>query len=181
MTDPTQPDAGGAGGSAGSPTAGGPAGDAAWRAWQAGVVAAVSALADGGSVTLTAAQADARPVLLRRARLGGFVPAKHDVVAPWVRLVRVEDHLRGSCIGAESFHGPFPFSPDEDAALLALGWHHPGPGDGHDYVRFFPDDVPQGPFIPRDEAERAAAMVAATFREVLLGDDATGIPTITHD
>ena len=46
-------------------------------------------------------------------------------------------------------------------------------------MRFLPDDVPQGPFIPRDEAERAAAMVAATFREVLLGDDATGIPTVS--
>ena len=181
MTDATQPHAGGTGDPAGARSAGGPTRDATWRAWQTEVVAAVSGLADGGSLTLSAAEGDARPVLLRKARLGGFIPAKHDVIAPWVRLVRVEDHLRGRCVGAESFGGPFPFSPDEDAALLALGWHHPGHGDGRDYLRFFPDDVPQGPFIPRNEAERAAAMVAATFREVLLGDDATGIPTIGHD
>ena len=181
MTDPTQRPPGRPGEPAGPPSAGGPARDAAWRAWQAEVVAAVSALADGASLTLAAAEADARPVLLRKAHLGGFIPAKHEVVAPWVRLVRVEDHLRGHCVGAEAFGGPFPFSPDEDAALLALGWHHPGHGDGDDYVRFFPDDVPQGPFIPRDEAERAAAMVAATFREVLLGGDATGLPTISRD
>ena len=37
-------------------------------------------------------------------------------------------------------------------------------------MRFWPDDVPQGPFLPRDEAERAAAMVAATFRDVLAAD-----------
>ena len=59
-------------------------------------------------MTLAAAPADARPVLLRKARLGGFIPAKHDVVAPWVRLVRVEDHLRGHCVGAESFGGSVP-------------------------------------------------------------------------
>ena len=93
-----------------------------------------------------------------------------------MRLVRVEDFLRGHCVGAELIGAHFPMSPDEDDALLALGWHHPTPTDGEDYVRFWPDDVPQGPFLPRDEAERAAAMVAATFRDVLAvgADDAAG-------
>ena len=50
-------------------------------------------------------------------------------------------------------------------------------GDGEDYVRFWPDDVPQGPYLPREEAERAVAMVAATFREVL-ALDAPGLPVI---
>ena len=73
-----------------------------------------------------------------------------------MRLVRAEDFLRGHCVGAELIGAHFPMSPDEDAALVALGWHHPTPADGEDYVRFWPDDVPQGPFLPRDEAERAA-------------------------
>ena len=114
---------------------------------------------------------------MRKARLGGFVPAKHEVVTPWVRLVRVEDFLRGQCVGAELIGAHFPMSPDEDAALLALGWHHPTPTDGVDYLRFWPDDVPLGPFLPRDEAERAAAMVATTFREVL-AVGAEGLPTL---
>ena len=114
---------------------------------------------------------------MRKARLGGFIPAKHEVVTPWVRLVRVEDFLRGHCVGAELIGAHFPMSPDEDAALVALGWHHPTPTDGEDYLRFWPDDVPQGPFLPRDEAERAAAMVAATFREVL-AVGAEGLPTL---
>ena len=181
MSDPTQRPPGGPGEPSGPPSGGGPERDAAWRAWQVEVVAAVSALADGASLGLAATEAEARPVLLRRSHLGGFIPAKHEVLAPWVRLVRVEDHLRGHCVGAASFGGPFPFSPEEDAALLALGWHHPGHGDGDHYVRYFPDDVPQGPFIPRDEAERAAGMVAATFREVLLGGDTPGLPAITRD
>jgi len=167
MTVPPRPDAGGPGAAAGPPSAGG---DDPWTRWAATLVEAVLGLADGEAVTLTAVDAAARPVLLRPARLGGFVPARHSLVAPWVRLARVEDHLRGHCVGAESFGGPFPLSPQEDAALLTLGWHHPGQGDGDDYVRFWPDDVPQGPFLPRDEAERVVVMVERTFREVLLDE-----------
>jgi type III secretion system-like peptide-binding chaperone len=149
----------------------------AWAAWSASLADAVQGLADRASLTVTAPSGSARPVRLRRARLGGFVPARHQLVAPWVRLVRVEDFLRGHCVGAELIGAHFPLSPDEDAALRTLGWHHPTPTDGEDYVRFWPDDVPQGPFLPRAEAERAAAMVAATFREVL-APDATALPTI---
>lgn len=178
MTESPQPDAG----SAGEPPVAPPAGGrVAWQAWATGLVEAVRALDDGASLTVSAAEADARPVLRRKAHLGGFLPARHAVLAPWVRLARVEDHLRGHCVGAVSFGGSFPFSPEEDAALLALGWHHPGRGDGDDYVRFWPDDVPHGPFLPSDEAERAAAAVAATFRGVLLAEGGGGLPTVTRD
>jgi hypothetical protein len=132
-----------------------------------GLLERVLALADGESVTLTASEEHARPSLVRKGRLGGFIPARHEVVAPWVRLERVEDHLRGQCVGPEALGGTFPLSPDEDAVLLALGWRHPGPGDGEHYVRFWPDDVAQGPFLPRDDAERAVEMVTATFQDVL--------------
>ncbi len=150
----------------------------AWAAWSAGLADALQGLAERASLTVTAPPSSARPVRLRKPRLGGFIPAKHEVVRPWVRLVRVEDFLRGYCIGAELIGAHFPLSPDEDAALLALGWHHPTPTDGEDYLRFWPDDVPRGPFLPRDEAERAAAMVASTFREVL-AVAATDLPTTT--
>ena len=135
---------------------------------------ALTGLADRASVTVTGPEGSARPVRLRKARLGGFIPAKHEIATPWVRLVRVEDFLRGHCVGAELIGAHFPMSPDEDAALVALGWHHPTPADGKDYLRFWPDDVPQGPYLPREEAERAAAMVAS-FREVL-APDATACP-----
>ncbi len=149
----------------------------AWAAWSAHLADALQGLAERASLTVTAPAGSARPVRLRKARLGGFIPAKHATVTPWVRLVRVEDFLRGHCVGAELIGAHFPLSPDEDAALRALGWHHPTPTDGEDYLRFWPDDVPQGAFLPRPEAERAAAMVTATFREVL-SPDATELPTI---
>ena len=152
----------------------------AWAAWTAGLVDAVTGLAPDGFLTVTGPASSARPVRLRKARLGGFIPAKHDVVTPWVRLGRTDDLLRGRCVGGELMGAHFPLSPDEDAALLALGWHRPSPLEGEDYLRFWPDDVPQGTFLPRDEAERAAAMVAATFREVL-AVDADALPVITPE
>lgn len=151
---------------------------AAWQAWSANLADAVVRLAPGESLTVVGPPGSQRPIRLRKARLRGFVPAKHEVCTPWVRLVRVEDFLRGSCVGAELFGAHFPLSPHEDAALLALGWHHPTPTDGDDYLRFWPDDVPQSPFLPPAEAERAAAMVAATFAEVLAADG-KGLPTTT--
>jgi hypothetical protein len=155
--------------------------DDAWGPWEAGLVEAIRSLPDGGSLTVAAAEGDARPVRVRKARLGGFVPAKHVAVSPWVRLERDDDLLRGICVGAESHGGEFPFAPEEDASLLGLGWHHQLAVEGHDYVRFWPDDVPQGPFLPIDDAERAAVVVAATFREVLLGERATSLPTVARD
>jgi hypothetical protein len=178
MTVPPTPDAGSPGERGSSPSAGG---EESWTAWAADLVEAVRALADGEALTVTADPADARPVLLRPSRLRGFVPAKHAVVAPWVRLQRTEDFLRGQSVGGEASGGPFPFSPDEDAALLGLGWHHPGRGDGEHYVRFWPDDVPLGPYLPLPEAQRAVAMVVSTFREVLLGRGGTALPVVTHD
>ena len=149
----------------------------AWATWSERLVDAVAGLPDGGSLTVTGPPGSSRPVRLRKARLGGFIPARHEAVTPWVRLVRVEDFLRGYCVGAERIGAHFPMSADEDAALVALGWHHPTPLDGEDYLRYWPDDVPLGPFLPRDETERAAAMVAATFREVLSVGEAE-LPTI---
>ncbi len=95
-----------------------------------------------------------------------FMPAKRAMTRPWVRLTRAEDLLRGQCIGAEVFGGAFPWTAEEHAALVDLGWHA-SLADGPDYVRFWPDDVPQGPFLPRADAERAAAAVATTLREVV--------------
>jgi hypothetical protein len=70
-------------------------------------------------------------------------------------------------VGAAAAVGGYPLSPQEDAALLTLGWRRPGPGDGEHYVRFWPDDVAQGPYLPLDDAQRAVDMVTATFVQVL--------------
>ncbi|MFL6176483.1 MAG: hypothetical protein ACJ715_07500, partial [Ornithinibacter sp.] len=58
----------------------------AWDAWSTRLADALQGLADRASLTVTAPSGSARPVLLRKARLRGFVPARHEVVTPWVRL-----------------------------------------------------------------------------------------------
>jgi len=136
-----------------------------WEAWQELLVTAVLGLGDGEAVTVEAPQGAAR-----MAKSGGrrmlFLPAKRVLTRPWVRLTRAEDLLRGQCVGAEVFGGAFPWTAEEHAQLVDHGWH-PSLADGPDYVRFWPDDVPQGPFLPRADAERAVEAVAATLREVV--------------
>ena len=153
----TEPDAGNAGPSLPPPHRdGGGEQSTTWAGWEADLARAVTTLADGEALTITSGPDHARPVLLRKGLLRGFVPAKHEHVEPWVRLARLEDHVRGNCVGSEGIGGSFPFSPEEDEALVEIGWHRPGAGDGTDYLRFWPDDVAQGPFLPLEEAQRVA-------------------------
>jgi hypothetical protein len=135
-----------------------------WGAWEEILVTAVLGLADGESVTVEAPERAAR--LARIPRKLPFLPAKRELTRPWLRLTRMEDLLRGLCVGPEVFGAGFPWTPEEHAALLDLGWHS-SVADGPDYVRFWPDDVPQGAFLPRADAERAAAAAAVTVREVM--------------
>ena len=104
----TEPDAGNTGPSPRPPhrDAGEEAGT--WATWEADLARGVMTLADGEALTITSTRAHSRPVLVRKGFLRGFVPAKHEEVEPWVRLVRLEDHVRGTCVGSERFRGAFP-------------------------------------------------------------------------
>ncbi len=116
--------------------------------------------------TITAPAELARPRQTKPRRIFGLLAATYDDTAPWITLRRVEDHLTGRCVAPERFGSGYPLSPEEDATLLALGWHHPGPGDGAAYVRWWPDDVPYAPYLPAEEARSAARTVAASMRDV---------------
>ncbi len=135
-----------------------------WDEFESMLVEAVQALDDGGSVVVEGPDWSARPA--REERRVPLLPPKRVLTRPWVRLTRMEDLLRGLCVGPEAFGSGFPWTPEEHAALLDLGWH-PSVADGRHYVRFWPDDIPQGPFLPADDAARAAAAVAVAFREVM--------------
>src|SRR5215207_7960454 len=94
---------------------------ATWDTWEADLARVVTTLADGEALTIASTRAHSRPVLVRKGFLRGFVPAKHEEVEPWVRLARLEDHVRGTCVGSEALGGHFPFSPEEDEALVDIG------------------------------------------------------------
>ncbi|MGL5819472.1 MAG: TY-Chap domain-containing protein [Phycicoccus sp.] len=138
-----------------------------WEPWVTALADAVRGLGDGGALVLTGPDDAARPAVIRGPRLQGLLPGRYRDTAPWVRLRRDEQHLRGWCIGSEAIGGGFPLAPEHHAALLALGWHVPSQAEGADYLRWWPDDVPTGPYLPVDDALRAARTVADTFRTVL--------------
>ncbi|MGL4175303.1 MAG: TY-Chap domain-containing protein [Dermatophilaceae bacterium] len=138
-----------------------------WEPWVAMLADSVRGLDDGGSLEVTGPDDAARPAVLRRPRLRGFFPGRYRDTRPWVRLRRDEQHLRGWCVGSETTGGGFPLAPEDHAALLALGWRMPSSVEGADYLRWWPDDVPTGPYLPADDTVRAARAVAETFRTVL--------------
>ncbi len=150
-----------------------------WPAWEAALADAVQRLADGGSLTVAAPPGHTRMARTPgTTRLRWLLGGRRRPVAPSVRLVRVEEHLRGHWVGAERFGGWFPWTREEEDAILAAGWHRPTAGDGDDFIRFWPDDVPQGPFLPLEDARRAAGAVAATFRAVLGVTPDDGLPDL---
>lgn len=130
-------------------------------------------LADGASVTVRAPEQLARPAKksgLKRRLLG----TTYQDTPPWIRLERIEDHLVGRCVNDHKDLG-FPLSPDEKAALLALGWHEPTLGDGPELHRWFPDDVPSAAYLPLTDATAAAALTLRSLREVFAVPDPSGI------
>ncbi len=154
---------------------------AAWDAWVARFALELLDDPDRSAARTIAAPAErARPRQTKPRRIFGLLAASYADTAPWVTLRRVEDHLVGRCVAPERFGSGYPVSPEEDAALLTLGWHHPGPGDGAAYVRWWPDDVPCAPYLPAEEARNAARTVAATMRDVFGVEDPAGL-VITRD
>ncbi len=146
----------------------------AWDAWTAQLALRVLDLADAGVLLIAGPPDSARSREVRPRRWFGLLAARYEDAVPAIALRRAEDHLRGSCVGAKAFGSGFPISPEEDAVIVAAGWHHPGLGDGSDYVRWWPDDVPTAPFLPAEEASRAAHTVATTMREAFgVADPAT--------
>lgn len=139
---------------------------AAWDVWVAEFALGLLDEPDRSTLVISAPRELARRRQTRPRRFFGLIPGSHEETAPWVELRRAEDHLTGRCVGSAAMGSGFPISEDEDAALLAIGWHHPSPGEGAAYVRWWPDDVPQGPYLPVEEGARAAQMVARTMREV---------------
>jgi len=89
---------------------------AAWAAWADMLETRLTALADGEQVVVVAAGA-ARKSVARPKLIFGLIPASYVDCAPTITLIRREDHLHGSLTGSESFGGPLPMSPQEDAAL----------------------------------------------------------------
>ena len=75
-------------------------------------------------------------------------PAHESVAAVGAAGARPRTTSRASAWAPSALGGSFPLSPEEDAALLALGWRRPDRREGTDYVRLWPDDVRPGSVPP---------------------------------
>lgn len=143
-----------------------------WEGLHADLVARLLALSDGAVLLVRGPESSARPVpatdvgLLKKLLAPAYVDQP-----PWVRLQRDEDHLRGWCVGPGERGRGFPLSGDELGAITALGWHRPGPLEGFDFLRWWPDDVAVAAYLPRSEGEAAADLALRTLREVFTIDD----------
>lgn len=144
----------------------------AWAAWEHDLAQRLLTLSDREGLLIPAPAALGRPA--RRSGLAARLK-KPRIEHAAVQLVRSEDHLRGECVGDDSFGGPFPWTEPEREALERLGWHQPGRGEAPHYIAWFPDDVPAAPYLPEAEAARAARLTVATLRDVLHVADPVGV------
>jgi hypothetical protein len=151
----------------------------AWVALVGELAERLGALEDGAALVIRAPQSLARPVpsatggILRRL----LAPAYVDT-APWIRVRREEDHLRGWCVGPGERGRGFPLSAQEQEEILTVGWHRPGPLEGTDFLRWWPDDVATGPYLPPAQALAAATLVLRTLHDVFGVPDAGAVEVV---
>lgn len=137
----------------------------AWEAWCATFADRVQGLADEQSLTVTAPESLARPAKPKVGLVKRVLGQTYENAPAWVKVLRRDDLALAVCVSDAREIG-FPLSPEEKAALAGLGWRPGGITDEHGLLRWFPDDVPSGPFLPTADARALAHTVAATMRDV---------------
>ena len=136
--------------------------DETWEAWTARIAAELTALTDVDWLTFTvhvdsaASTAYAAEQAPRRWRRPfGSSPSGPAASDAFVQARLLEGVVALECIGDTEFEGLTDLSPEQQSALVSLGWEQDG--DEPDYSRTFAPD----------EAATAADLVARTLRDVL--------------
>ncbi len=149
-----------------SPAVPGPAlADPAWAAFVDDLVDRVRRLPDEGTLTVSAPESMARPCKPRVGLVQRVLGQRYTMTPAWVSLTREGDLVRARAVSDDPDLG-FPLNDEERAALAALGWRRGGPTDGPGVQRWFPDDLPNGPYLPLEDARAAAVAVASTHAGV---------------
>lgn len=143
----------------------------AWADVTAAMEARVGSLADRNRVLLSAPADLARPCRPKVSLVKRLLGQRYVHQSPWVSITREEDHALARCVSDHEALG-FPLSALERDSLLELGWRVGGPTDGPELQRWFPDDIPNGPYLPGSQAAAAASLAVATLREVFGVTDA---------
>lgn len=143
--------------------------DASWMELRDHLVKVISGLANGDVVRVDLPDL-ARPTAPRGGRLGRLLGTAHVMVAPWVRLRRQDDHLRGEALRGVAGRGPgarerFPMSREEADGIVGQGWHETRMEESGNFVRWWPDDVAGAAFLPEAEVHAAAEAVLRLLHE----------------
>lgn len=139
-----------------------------WESWRPVLAESLAALRDRECLVLTASGVPSRPSVVRPSRARGLISARTRQVHPHLRFRRLEDQLRGECIGDTRIGGLFPFTDDEVAVVESLGWHATVPADGPaHYQLWWPDDVPWAPYLPKELLSAAVVRAERTLREAM--------------
>lgn len=147
-----------------------PTPDPDWSRFAADLERGIIALSDGQALTLTV-RSSARRAVTRKKSFYGLIPAKVSDIDPFIRLTRSEDHLRGACIGSPRTGGLFPYTDEEHDRLTELGWRATTRDETAHFVRWWPDDVTEEPYLPARLVHSAVGCAVATLQDCIRATD----------
>ncbi|WP_250445830.1 hypothetical protein [Actinotalea sp. C106] len=148
-----------------------PTSPAPWSAVEQELATTLRSLEEGESVVVEVTGAG-RPAVLQERRLLGLVRERTGTVHPYTQAIRVDDALVAECAGSPRTGGVYPWTPEEEERILALGWLVP---DRPDFVvPGYQREWVAGPGLGYAEAthtSEAAALMVRTLREVMACTD----------
>lgn len=141
-----------------------PTDDATWMHLREQLLQAITALADGEAVLVDLPEL-ARPMPPRGGMLGRLLGAAPVMLAPWVRLQRQDDHLRGEALRGAAARGQFPMSREERDLIVGQGWHETRIEESGNFAKWWPDDVTAEAYLPAPDAQAAAEATLRLLRD----------------
>ena len=139
-----------------------------WDDVQQSLARDLSGLPDRGFVIVTPTEPPGRPAIVRHRRLAGLITEKRVTASPFVQFLRMENDLRGECVGSEIMGGPFPLTDDEHERVLGLGWVLPWREgfSAENYEREWLGEGPPPSYLSETTAGGVATLAVRTMREV---------------
>ena len=96
-----------------------------WGERQQGLARDIRGLPDRGFVIVTPREPPGRRTIVRHRRLAGLIKEKRATKSPFAQFLRMENDLRGECVGSEAMGGWFCLTEDEHERILGLGCPRP--------------------------------------------------------
>lgn len=139
-----------------------------WDDTQESLARSLRELPDRGFVVLKPTEPPGRLAIVHHRRLAGLITERRATASPFVQFLRMENDLRGECVGSEGMGGPFPLTDEEHERDLGLGWVVPS-HEGFFSENYECDWRGEGPppsYLSAATAGDAAGLGVRTIRQV---------------